>query len=178
MGNDNSFAEAFHSTCNQNCVSASLVLSLVAHRRASPLISGTHLGPDGQLCWASARRKQSRVLFFFLRDWQRVNRQAPGCWHLATFILWLHTGTQTQGTFPGQLCGRASCYFSPAWAVTEATPWGFLISHHVWWEPFPLRFLGLFTCVLFWATVICSQETESLVNQSLKPADICPLGRS
>lgn len=43
---------------------------------------------------------------------------------------------------------------------------------------FPPSVLGLFTCVLLGATVICSQETEILVYQSLKPVDICPLGRS
>lgn len=42
----------------------------------------------------------------------------------------------------------------------------------------PLTLLGLLTCVLLWATVICPQETEILVYQSLKPFDICPLGRS
>lgn len=54
-----------------------------------------------------------------------------------------------------------------------------LLLKPVWWVlHFPSRPWGLLTRALFEATVICSQETEILVNRSLKPVDICPLGRS
>lgn len=156
---------------------------LPAYCSCTESMAGHHLwlykqvqGPKGQACEASARgKKKSRS---FWRELQPMSlgllgahtspllssgcAEAAQAWSLSRMVVW-----------------KGKLWLLKDWVGQKPLCEDSWSSHHVWWEPhFPLGLLGLFTCVFFWATVICSQETEILVNQSLKPVDICPLGRS
>lgn len=94
MGNSHSFAEAFKfPLVIQNSSSAALGLRLLAHRGASPLITGTGSSSERPGGWGPGESRAGVL--------QRVGRQVPGCWHLASSILCLHTVSADAGSLSG-----------------------------------------------------------------------------
>lgn len=157
------------------CVSAALVLSLLTHRRASPLITWADLRSWGSAPRASAGRKEGRSSGWHL---QHVSHRPPVWTPCPVHPLAAHRQHGLRKTFQDSCVKEKTVppRLGSDRVTSTRSPWS---SHHVWWEPhLPLRMLGLFTRVVLWATVICPQETEILVDQSVKPVDICPLGRS